>query len=91
MTTEQDLMITVLTELRSKAAFTNCGFSDFEIPGKFAVHFPFEMPCSTEALTDAIKEATRIYRESWILPLIDALIAHTKGEISLEEIRRTLL
>jgi hypothetical protein len=84
-------MLEILTELRRRAAFTNAGFSDFEIPGKFAVHFPFELPCSTEELTAAIKESARIYRETWVLSLIDALIEHAKGNVTVNDIRRELL
>ena len=84
-------MLRILKELRSKCAFENAGFSNLEIGengSKFKMHFPFEMPATTTELTDGIKEATRIYRESWMLPIIDDLILHEQGEKTLHQIAK---
>jgi hypothetical protein len=81
-------MLMILKELRKRAAFESCGFGDIEIGAAFKMHFPFEMPATTDELTAGVKECTRMYRQSWILPLIDDLIALDNGEISVIEIQR---
>lgn len=79
----------ILREIRRKANYENAGFSDFEIPGKVSIHFPADN--SIAQITSAIKESTRIYRDSWINPLIDDLIAWTEGKKDIRQIEKDRL
>lgn len=81
----------VLTELRRRCTFASAGFSAIKIGDKFSMEFPFNLPVSTDELTRAVKEATSMYREIWIIPLIDAMIAEENGETTFREIKLALL
>jgi len=81
----------ILREIRSKANYESAGFSSFKVPGKFYMDFPFAMPFTTDELTAAIKESTRLHRDSWINPLIDALLEWTAGKKDIRQIERDLL
>lgn len=86
--TKQQKLVGVLKTLRKNASLENAGFSDFEC-GNFKFHFPFEMKgVTTDQLTNSIKESTRIHRETWILPIIDDLIAWGEGKKDMDEIVR---
>ena len=81
----------VLMELRRRCAFASAGFSHIKIGDKFSMEFPFNLPVSTDELTKAVKDATAMYRETWIIPLIDAMIAEEHGETTFRQIRDELL
>lgn len=81
----------ILREIRRKANYEKAGFSSFKIPGKVEMEFPFNMPFTTDELTDAIRETTRLYRDSWINPLIDGLLAWAEGKADIQQIEKHLL
>lgn len=54
-----------LKKLRKRANFETAGF------GNCAEALPIQV----RDVTEFIKERTRVYRDSWVLPIIDALIA----------------
>lgn len=80
-------LLRILNELRRTANFTNAGFSDIKIGERFESSFPFNTNgVSTDQITEAIKESTEIYRDSWVNPLIDDLILWANGEKELHQI-----
>lgn len=82
----QKQLVKLLREVRSRANFETAGFSDIKIGNRFEMHFPQDG--STHEITEAIKETTRLYRESWINPILDDLILWAEGKKSLSEIAR---
>ncbi len=60
--------IKTLREIRDFANYVNAGGFTLQIGG--STYGPFG-----RQVVEAIKDATRVYRESWINPKIDALLA----------------
>lgn len=87
MATNNKTLIEVLGKLRKRCAFENASFSDIKV-GDFEMHFPQQG--SSQEITKGVVESTRIYRETWILPVIDDLIAWAEGGKPLKEVARYL-
>lgn len=81
---ECSFLIASLKLIKSRANFAGAVFTDIVIHGNppnlgFEMHFPFDQQCTSDQLTDAIKQSTSMYREAWVDPLIDDLIAYLSG------------
>ena len=75
-----------LKQARGAAAFDSARFG----PGKVTVTGTL---CGSDDTADAdldtfIKEHTRIYRESWIIPYIDAVMAAVERDLEKQKKRR---
>jgi hypothetical protein len=69
-------VIMKLKALRETAAFERASFGDSKV-----VWSPGYGRDPVETTLDALcKEETRLYRQSWVLPAIDQLIAWAEGE-----------
>lgn len=91
---EHTVLLRVLQKLRSEVNYENASFSDFEIAGTerqpgIRIHFPCDTRLCDQA-TDAVKETTSLYRDSYINPLIDGLIEWAKGETDIREVEKLL-
>lgn len=86
--TRQKQLVRVLREIRAKANFETAGFSDIKIGNRFEMHFPQDG--STHEITEAVKETTRLYRETWINPILDDLILWAEGKKLMADVVRHL-
>lgn len=75
---QQKTLVQLLRRVRSLANYENAGFSDIKIGERFELHFPQDG--SVKEITEAVKETTRLYRETWINPILDDLILWAEGE-----------
>ena len=73
-------MAMALRKVRAAANFENANFSriwdDSEQP----------RPASESEVTEFIRRRTEMYRQTWVNPLMDLLIAYAEGKISAREI-----
>jgi len=70
-------VLRILRYIKKKANFENASFADLTVKGLCDVRFPSRI--KSDDLTDGIKEATRIYRETWVNGPLDELILWAEG------------
>lgn len=69
-----------LIELRRKAAFETANFDTFEYRRVLLVNADHPEFDKLLTVDQFVKETTRVYRETWVLPIIDRFLAWGRGE-----------
>lgn len=98
ISTRSSTLARILRAIRRRANYEDANFHEFVVHGSVGVRNPHAdladirtLVMTPGAITGSIKETTFEYRESWINPLIDGLIAWTEGKADIRQIEKDLL
>lgn len=81
--TERDF-IAGLKIARRRAAFENCHFGNDKV--RVVRSWKPESEYREETTDEFVKNRSRIYRETWLVPVLDALIEFAEGKLSKEQL-----